>query len=242
MREGLIQYESEMLIEFLSRQPDEFYGRNFALSQWMLAQHHGLKTRFLDVSRNPLVAIFHACEGSPSEPGRLHIFATPRFLIKPFNSDAISIVANFAKLPYGEQNTLLSTTGTQSGYDYNDVIRHLIQLVREEKSHFEERIDTAHLFRVFVVEPQQSSERIRAQSGAFLLSALHPRFERTEIWGLNPRALVYDHYPLTIPQDCKDSISDVLRLLNITRETLFPGLDESASEITERYRSRLAQS
>ena len=240
MREGLVQYESEMLTDFLSRRPYEFYERNSALSQWMLAQHHGLQTRFLDVSRNPLVALFHACEGSPGEPGRLHIFATPRFMIKPFNSDSISIVANFARLPPGAQNKLLTTAGNESGYDYNNEMRHLVQLIREEKPHFEERIDAADLYRVFIVEPQQSSERIRAQSGAFLLSALHRRFERDEILRMNSRALVYNHYSVIIPHDYKSSIRDVLRLLNITRETLFPGLDESASEITERFRQRLS--
>ena len=240
MRDGLVRYEGEMLTEFLSRQPNEFYGRNSALSQWMLAQHHGLKTRFLDVSRNPLVALFHACESNLGEPGKLHIFATPQFLIKPFNSDAISIVANFARLPPREQDTLLGTAGTQSNYNYNAVMLHLIQLIREEKPHFEERIDAADLYRVFIVEPQQSSERIRAQSGAFLLSALHRRFERDEILRMNSRALVYNHYSVIIPHDYKSSIRDVLRLLNITRETLFPGLDESASEITERFRQRLS--
>ena len=103
------------------------------------------------------------------------------------------------------------------------------------------RIDVRDLFRVFVIEPQQSSERIRAQSGAFLASAYHHRFERREILRLNPGIPVFAHYTLTIPSSNKESILRQLRLLNITRETLFPGLDESARAITEAYRQRVAE-
>ena len=60
-------------------------------------------------------------------------------------------------------------------------MRLLYQLIRQEKPYFEERIDPRDLYQVFVVEPQQSSERLRAQAGAFLVSAFHERFERDEI-------------------------------------------------------------
>ena len=36
---------------------------------------------------------------------------------------------------------------------------------------------------MFLVEPQQSVERLRAQSGAFLISAFHERLERSQIVG-----------------------------------------------------------
>ena len=61
-------------------------------------QHYGLKTRLLDITRNPLVALFNACEEDGEKDGRLHVFAVPSDLIKSFNSDTVSIIANFAKL------------------------------------------------------------------------------------------------------------------------------------------------
>ena len=94
--------EGRMLTELMTRRPHEFSHVRLAFDQWVLAQHHGLKTRMLDVTRNPLVALFFACEQTActQADGRLHVFAVPPSLVKPFNSDSVSVVANFAKLSF----------------------------------------------------------------------------------------------------------------------------------------------
>ena len=113
----------------------------------------------------------------------------------------------------------------------------LYQFIRLEKPSFQERID---LLRVAVVEPRRSFERIRVQSGAFLISDFHERFEEVEIRKSPTNLPIYDHYTLAVPNGptgtIKGTIREDLEAFNITRETMFPGLDEAARSVKEHHR------
>ena len=249
---NLRAHEGDMLRDLISKRPEDFEGKNAALEQLVVAQHHGLKTRLLDVTRNPCVALFSACDerdtAGNSQPndmdGSLHVFGIQKEMIKPFDSDTISVIANFAKLGRGYQTLLLGKTGTDHivqdpdipiQYDYGDALRRLYHFIRQEKPQFEKIIDPRDFLKVFVVEPKQSFERIRAQEGAFIISAFHERFERREIRCRVPNIPVYQHETIVVPGHKKGRILGELSLMNFTRETLYPSLDEVANRITRDY-------
>ena len=268
--------EGEMLRDLMTRQPDEFSKFPSALDRWMLAQHHRLPTRFLDISTNPLVGLYFACgksvkkepDGSESPAdGLLYVFVTTRKCVKPYDSDSVSIIANFARLD--EQNDILQATKeflsernafvdetqciirSTDGKDIEEVrcyaqhlerlrrrneksgrysdIGHLQNLIKQEKPYFDVKLlDPRDLFRIFIVQPRRLFPRVRAQSGAFLVSAYHERFDIKKI---NEYDVPYDYHRYRVRDGNKRQILQELESLNISRETLFPGLESSANAI-----------
>ena len=156
--------------------------------------------------------------------------------MKPFNSDSISVGANFSKLSPSEQDTLLGKhlddgRPEEKSAKYSTALVRLYHHIGSEKPNFKERIDPRDFYRVFVVQPERSVERLRSQSGAFLVSAFHNRFEPEEIKKVNPAILLYEHYTVTVPSGFKKTVLRELALLNVTRETLLPGLDEATQAV-----------
>jgi hypothetical protein len=60
--------EDRLCKELLIAHHDEFIGDQFCFDRLVRMQHYGLPTRLLDISGNPLVALFFACSSGPDTP------------------------------------------------------------------------------------------------------------------------------------------------------------------------------
>lgn len=78
-RQSLTSFEGQIVQEFIYKRPYEF--KNFNQNRFnMIAkmQHHGLATRLIDMSTNPAIALFFACNKHFDKDGELFLFSTQR--------------------------------------------------------------------------------------------------------------------------------------------------------------------
>ncbi len=81
LKENIKEREKKMLNEFIGQA--KAYINTNAENQWdwiSIAQHHGLPTRLLDWSRNPLVAAFFAVEKESGEDGIIYVYKNGKYL------------------------------------------------------------------------------------------------------------------------------------------------------------------
>ena len=96
-----IEKEHLLFRDMVARLPQNFSGCESALDYLVQMQHYELPTRLLDLTTNPLVALFFACQPIPApaenEDGKVFLFSVGENRIKHYDSDTASVLANLAK-------------------------------------------------------------------------------------------------------------------------------------------------
>jgi FRG domain len=246
----LLRNEKRAVRDLITVHPSEFAPDLTMFDRLVRMQHFGLPTRLLDVSLNALVALYFATDPGPDgdhSDGVVTAFAVPPAREKYFDSDSVSCLANLANMTEDEKNKIYGLRESRKKglkkwlshlkkedyiTEFNDeeVIKRLHQFIRAEKPYFLPIINSIDLFKPYYVHPKKSNARILAQSGAFIIYGIEPKY------GIEPTyADKIEGTSFLVPKDRKADIRAALENLGITESTLFPEIDKAATWIKDRY-------
>ena len=93
-KEEWLSNEKRMCLELMAKCPFEFERLGSHIEKLAEMQHYGLPTRLLDITQNPLIALFFACESQSSYHGEIIIFSQKLEAIKYFQSDTVAMLAS----------------------------------------------------------------------------------------------------------------------------------------------------
>lgn len=228
--------EHRIFSELMVEAPDQFSADKSMFEKLVRAQHYGLPTRLLDVSVNPLVGLYFACNQREHEgqDGAVKVFDFVGKRVKFADSDAVSLICNLARLTDDERKAIAESyyapdeQVSLSAFRKVPAVERLLQFVRTEKPYFINVVRPADLFRYFFVYPTKNNRRVISQSGAFIASGLL-RYKNTDV------STSYKLRSINIPKERKREILDELDTININSRTMFPEIEFTSRYIKDRW-------
>jgi FRG domain len=231
-RKGNFKYlDSEDLIyrELLVSNSVDFHGDSYTLDRLVRMQHYFLPTRLLDITSNPLIALYFACKSHESEVGEVITLALDRERLKYFDSDTASCIANLARLPRDSKRLIDYKIESIEVFNELEAVKRLLHFIKEEKPYFEGRIRPDDLRSVLCVKGKHTTSRIAFQSGAFLLFGQDASLDEK---GTSEITLT------RIAIEDKATVRNQLDKLNINDSTVFPYIENSAKYIADKFSFR----
>lgn len=253
-RENMLAYESELIGTAYLRNPMEFRSFNSDFEKLAKLQHYGLPTRLIDVTSNPLVALYFACQShkeihpDSGVDGKECYVPTDgavyfqRAYCKGYDDIEVAVISHLAGMELRGDVTLeLILSELEETQIYSKKVaedcrsggyRSLLQILQND----------------YFVVSNMNNERLIRQSGAFLLAGHYnvivdennvgSSVVQKANGGLKDQ---FNYSFFKIPHEFKSEILEELDFYNINEGALFPELEHQMTYIKSMQSKRPAQ-
>lgn len=196
-------------------------------------QHYGCPTRLLDITTNPLVALYFACIGEDNSDGAIYIFSVNKRDVRYADSDRIQMLATLAEFRALDQEWLWNTAyksatedkfpQLKSGKYQERLVEQFYHAIKRHNAAFEREIVPLDLLTPQFVQPNRDNPRILKQDGAFIISGLDASDKESD--NKMRKFLVKE---IAIPKESKAQLRKELEYVGINQASLFPEVDKVA--------------
>lgn len=243
-RNGMLSVEHKLMQIPLQKIPAEFKEFHTAFDIMTKYQHYGMCTRLLDLTTNPLVALYFACKQHGEElyinddgEEMLHepygvIYFTRNYYPSLPTDLEVKIIAALASYDLSKENTVI------------DVLTHLKHdgIIDEEmKNKWLQKDNFSEFVKIiqsnYMVVPTYTNERLRKQSGVFQLASMFSISNGADISksviskSRGDLREAFEKEFFFVRGENKEEILKELDLYNINEATLFPELEHQLSYI-----------
>ena len=236
-----VENENIMYQEILVRCAQNFTHCQTHLDYLVEMQHYGLPTRLLDITENPLVAMYFACCSNRDKILEVIVLQTNHENLKYAKCDTVALLSALPTLSCTEQETLLEMCNNgiaeEADARYKILSGKLAAEVKSRNPAFEPKIKKEDLKKNVFVTPIRNNRRIIKQDGAFILCGLGYGYgEDSSLDGMRCRDNTGKRLVLAVKN--KDKILKELDVLSVNKAALFPEIDDVAEYIRNKYQNQ----
>ena len=242
-RNDMLSIEHKLMQIPLQKIPMEFKGFDSLFDVMTKYQHYGMCTRLLDLTTNPLVALYFACKIHGQEEYEFEkksvkkepygvVYYTRNYYPSQPTDKAVKIVTALARYDLSKENTIgmvldklkmdnLIDDATKDSWLKKEYVGEFIKIIQKN----------------YMVVPTYTNERLQRQNGVFLLASMFSVSIGTSVKdsvitkSKNNLREEFDSRHFYIKGENKDSILKELDLYNINEATLFPELEHQLNYI-----------